>query len=216
MKGITGFLIGLIVGGGIGAGITYVMTKRADNAKNDEELAKMEEYYKSKIPARPEKAPVVAQNAPVCDEKPAEEALKLEDKKQYEYDRIRPVNGPKTDYTVHSKLTRGDDVEPIPEGNEDWDDPRTKEIVGMVIISGEEFDKDDEYEKRELTYYEQDDIFTDIYDNPVEITPDEVGRANLNHFGITGEEGVLYVRAEDIKTDFRINFDEGSQYLFEE
>lgn len=213
MKGFVGFLIGLVVGGGIGAGTAYVLTKRADNKKNDEEIAKLEEYYKSKIPARAEKAVQPAQDAPKCDEKPSEEAVKLEAKKEFEYDRIRKTEGPKTDYSAKYKISRGDDVTPIPEGNEDWDDPRTKEICQMVIISGKEWDEDDEYEKREITYYEQDEIFTDIYNNEIDnLTPDDIGRANLEHFGITGEEGVLYVRSEDTKTDYRINYEEGSLY----
>lgn len=211
MKGFLWFLLGA----GVGSGVTYIFTKRACNKKNDNEIAKLESYYKDKIP---KKEPKKVQDAPRIDEKPSEEALKLEERKQYVYDAITNVRGTVTDYAAKYKSTmrREEDEDPIPDGNKpyldsDVDNDMANEIKGMVIISGQEWDEDDGYDKREVTYYENDEIFTDMYNERIDnLTPDDFGRANLEHFGVTGEEGVLYCRDEDNMTDYRISLEESA------
>jgi hypothetical protein len=209
---VKGFLY-FLLGAGIGSGVTYIFTKRYCNKKNDAEIEKLEAYYKDKVPQVKHKEPV--QKAPAIDEKPSEEALKLEKAKQYTRDFVRPVKGSVTDYAAKYKLTREENTDPIPDGNkpytdEDVEAQMEKEIRGMVIISGDEWDNDEEYDKVEVTYYENDDIFVDAYGRALEnLTPDDVGRPNLSYFGVSsGEEGVLYVRDEDNSTDYRINLEE--------
>ena len=220
MKGLLYFLLGAGVGGLTG----FLVTRRIDNKRNDEEIAQLEAYYKDLVAKRPAKVKEKVQKAPKTDEKPAEEALKMVKDKPTIRDVISPVKGPITDYAAKYKshITREEDDDPIPEGDKPYldSDPEklmTDEIKGMVIISDVEWEEDDEYEKREITYFENDEIFADELGNEMDnMTPDDVGRPNLEKFGITGEEGVLYVRSEDTMTDYRINLEEGDFYSVEE
>lgn len=211
-------LIGFIIGAAAGSGITYILTKRSCNKRTDEELAKLDAYYKDKVSKRPLEAVQPAQNAPRTDEKPSEEALKLEDKKTIEMTAIQNVKGPITDYAAKYKMTRKEEPNPLPEGNKPYLDTDVEaemanEIKGMVIISGEEYDQDNSYSKDEVTYYVQEEIFTDQYGHELGyLSPDDFGRANLEHFGVTGEEGVLYCRDDDNMADYKINLEEGSFY----
>lgn len=217
MKGLLYFLLGAGVGGLTG----FLVTRRIDNKRNDEEIAQLEAYYKNKIV----KKPVKEKKEPVkTEEKPSEEALKMAKDKPTIRDVISPIKGPITDYAAKYKshITREEDDDPIPEGNKPYldSDPEalmSNEIKGMVIISDVEWEEDDEYEKREITYFENDEIFADELGNEMDnMTPDDVGRPNLEKFGITGEEGVLYVRSEDTMTDYRINLEEGDFFTVEE
>lgn len=220
MKGLLYFLLGAGVGGLTG----FLVTRRIDNKRNDEEIAKLEAYYKSKVVKRHAKVKEPAQSTSKTDEKPSEEALKMAKEKQTIRDVISPVKGPITDYAAKykSQIIRKEDDDPIPEQDEprfesDPNDLMAKEIRGMVIISDVEWEEDDAYEKREITYFENDEIFADELGNEMDnMTPDDVGRPNLEKFGITGEEGVLYVRSEDTMTDFRINLEEGDFFTVEE
>lgn len=211
-----GGLIGFILGAAAGSGITYILTKKADNKKNDEEIAKLEAYFKDKIVKRPIEAKQVKE-APAAEEAPSEEAKKLETAK-LETSAIKNVKGPVTDYAGQYKMRREEDPDPIPEGNKPYLDTDVEaqmasEIKGMVIITGEEYDQDNGYSKDEISYYEPDEIFTDQYGNEIGyLSPDDFGRANLEHFGMTGEEGVLYCRDDDNMADYKINLEEGSFY----
>ena len=216
MKGLLYFLLGAGVGGLTG----FLVTRKIDNKRNDEEIAKLEAYYKDKVAKRPVKVKKAPQNASKTDEKPSEEALKMAKDKPTVRDVISPVKGSITDYAAKCKshIIRKEDDDPIPEDFEsDPNDLMAKEIRGMVIISDVEWEEDDAYEKREITYFENDEIFADELGNEMDnMTPDDVGRPNLEKFGITGEEGGLYVRSEDTMTDFRLNLEEGDFFAVEE
>ena len=219
MKG----LIGFISGAAISAGVTYILTKRFCNKKNDAELEAMKKYYedkygKSKADILREKAEV-DHNAPVTHENASEEALKLKEKKSFNYDRIAPVNAPMTDYMAKYKaeeigsIKRKESDDPPEVGDKPWrdgdiEDQMADELIGMVIISDAEYDEDDEYAKREITYFENDEIFTDEHNHEMLLTVDDVGRPNLEHFGITGEEGVLYCRDTMNMVDYKINLED--------
>ena len=217
-------IIGFIVGAAIGSGVTYILTKRFCNKKNDTELEAMKKYYedkygKTQTDVLREKAET-EHNAPVTHENASEEALKLQEKKSFNYDRIAPVNAPMTDYMKKYKreeigsIGRKETDEPQEMHDKPWidgdvEDQMADELIGMVIISDSEYDEDDEYEKREVTYYENEEIFTDEFNRVIDnLTPDDVGRPNLEHFGITGEEGVLYCRCQNAMIDYKINLED--------
>ena len=83
----------------------------------------------------------------------------------------------------------------------------------MAIITPEEWETDEEYDKNEVTYWEEDECFSDSDGTqiPFEIlSPDRVGRANLEKFGITGDDGILYVRDDANQEAFKIYLEEGS------
>lgn len=208
MKGFLYFLLGA----GIGAGTAYFVTRKIYIKRNDEEIDKLEKYYEDKIPKRSSAKLKKAVKVSKTDEKPSEEALKLEEKKHFVETAISPVKGPIEDYAAKYKIVEENGAKlHIEEGIEN--DPRTKEICQMVIISDVEWEEDDEYEKHEITYFAQEEFFADEQMNVIDnLTVDDVGRSNLEHFGITGEEGVLYVRSTDAMIDYRINLEEGSYY----
>ena len=213
MKGFLYFTLGAA----IGAGVSFIFTKRALIKKNDKELASMDAYYRRKYGKT--KADILREQTEepelADDLKPSEEVLKLEKEKSYSFDCIAPVNAPMTDYTKKYKsIERKESDEPFevhdkPYEDGDVEDLMAGEVKGMAVISDSEWEEDDEYEKREVTYYWNDEIFVDEYGVPIEhLSPDDFGRPNLEHFGITGEEGVLYCRDSDNMVDYRINMED--------
>ena len=224
MKHFVSGLIGAVLGAGVGFGIGYFYSKNEQIKKNNRELEAMEKYFKDKYGKA--KTDIIRENAmkPKAEkttEQPAEEALKLSAEKFKTFDRITPVKAPVEDYAKKYKMIREEDPEPdiLPDGgpkdllDSDEEKQMAAEYQCMTIISEDEWNEDSEYDKTELTYWEPDEIFTDadgVVIPPSVLSPDDVGRPNLGNFGITGEEGVLYVRDEDNLSDYKIRLEESS------
>ena len=68
----------------------------------------------------------------------------------------------------------------------------------------------DRYETESLTYY-SDGVLTDEYDNPIEDIERLVGSDALTHFG-EYEDDSVFVRNDDLKTDFEILKDYAKYY----
>lgn len=81
------------------------------------------------------------------------------------------------------------------------------------VIKPEEFGNGD-YETVSLTYY-ADGILTDDFDNPIEDIDYYVGEESLDHFG-EYEDDSVFVRNDNLKTDFEILLVEESYYVDEE
>ena len=73
------------------------------------------------------------------------------------------------------------------------------------VISPDDFDDNDEYDKETLTYY-ADNVLTDIMDERIENVDDLVGLESLTHFG-EYEADSVYVRNDMLKTDYEICLD---------
>ena len=216
--GFVGFLIGAAVGGVTG----YIIGRRIQIKKNDKDLEEMEKYYKSKYADSSNKIDILREKSQQTHtkttEQPSEEALKLQKEKFTTFDRIAPVKAPIEDYAskYKSKITREEDDNPLPVGGpHDLDSEEEKAIMAeyqtMTIISPEEWEEDQSYDKSEVTWWENEEFFTDRHGVkiPYEIlSADAVGRGNLEHFGISGEEGVLYVRCEETLEDYKIYLEE--------
>ena len=224
MKGFIGFLIGAAIGGGAG----YIIGRRIQIKKNDVDLAEMEKYYKTKYANAITKSDILREkaqqdhNAPKkTTEEPAEEAKKLQAEKFKTFDRVTPVKAPIEDYAAKykGKITREEDDGPVledkgPHGLDSEEElAEMAQYKHMVIISPEEWEEDMTYEKSEVTWWENEEFFTDQYGLKIPfetLSPDDVGRANLNYFGVSGEEGVLYVRDEDNMEDYKIYLEESA------
>ena len=222
MKSFVSGLIGAVIGGGIGFGVGFIISKRQQIVKNDRDLAAMEKYYKDKYGETKtdilrEKA--AEPKAEKTEEAPAAGAELLKAEKFKTFDRITPVKAPVEDYAKKYKMIREEDPDPddLPDGgpkdllDSEEEKQMADEYQCMTIISEDEWNEDGEYDKTELTYWEPDEIFTDIDGVPIPpevLSPDDVGRPNLGNFGITGEEGVLYVRDEDNLSDYKIRLEE--------
>ena len=80
---------------------------------------------------------------------------------------------------------------------------------GPYVIKPEEFDTVG-YDVVSLTYY-ADKVLVDEDDNPIEDIDYLVGEDSLDHFG-EYEDDSVFVRNDDLKTDFEILLDEASYY----
>lgn len=224
MKPFVSGIIGALVGAGIGFGAGYCYSKKKQIIKNDRDLAAMEKYLREKYGKTEsdilrEKAQTP--KAEKTEEQPAEGALKLTAEKFKTFDRVTEVKAPIEDYAKKYKITREEDPDPdiLPDGgpkdllDSDEEKQMASEYQCMTIISEDEWNEDGEYDKTEITYWEPDEIFTDsdgVVIPPSVLSPDDVGRPNLGNFGITGEEGILYVRDEDNLSDYKIRLEESS------
>lgn len=75
------------------------------------------------------------------------------------------------------------------------------------IITIDEYNEDHahDYDKLTLTYYEEDDVLADDDDSAVEDPDNLVGEDALTKFGQwSKDKNIVYVRNEDISTDFEI------------
>lgn len=85
-----------------------------------------------------------------------------------------------------------------------------KEVVKVYtpeVISPDEFDTND-FKTQTLTLY-ADGILADEYDNVIKNVDEVVGEESLNHFG-EYEEDTVYVRNEELETDFEILKDDSN------
>ena len=78
------------------------------------------------------------------------------------------------------------------------------------VISPEEFGELDGYETNSLTLY-ADNVLTDDAGIVIDNVDEVVGTDSLNHFG-EYEDDSVFVRNDDLKTDFEILLDEASYY----
>lgn len=70
------------------------------------------------------------------------------------------------------------------------------------VITPEDFDTNDDYEKITLTYY-ADNIVADENDDPIEDVDHVIGVDSLTHFG-EYEEDAVYIRNDRMKTDYEL------------
>lgn len=90
----------------------------------------------------------------------------------------------------------------------DVSNSRKKEGVSVnkpYVITPEEFSDQADYAVVSLTYY-ADGTLADDWDNPIEDVESMVGKESLSHFG-EYEDDSVYVRNDEIKTDFEILLD---------
>lgn len=103
----------------------------------------------------------------------------------------------------------------IPEATPEpvWDQEveESKRDENPYIISQKEFDTEDDYVKMDLTYFLQDDVLIDADNDVVPDVDMVIGENTLNCFGHgSNDPYVVYVRNDDLETDFKINYQSGS------
>lgn len=78
------------------------------------------------------------------------------------------------------------------------------------VISQEEYDTDDQYEKSSLKYYELDKILTNDNDYVLDIN-EIIGENSLEHFGdMSGDPTIVYVRNIPLNSDYEVQLVHGS------
>ena len=162
------FLVGAAIGGAAG----YIIGTRRQIKKNDQEIEELTQYYDNKYKDAVTHSDIMRQKAQQdkpnkTEEKPAEGALKLQAEKFTTFDRIAPVKAPIEDYTKKYKLTREEDDGPVLEGDPHGLDSEEEQAVmhemeHMVIISPDEYDTELDYDKNEVTYWSEEEFFTEF------------------------------------------------------
>ena len=136
------------------------------------------------------------------------ETLSDEDKKEYEVD---DTNEEEPDYREIIERMNYSDFSKKKEEPEEM--PEDTINNGSYIITPDDFIDNPNYDKVTLTYFEDDEIFTDIEENVIPDGNTLVGNDNLKSFG-EYEENTLFVRNELLGTDYEVILEEGSYAEF--
>lgn len=198
-----GYIISFLTGGAIGTAVTFYLSKKHFEMREEMELNAYKEYYDSKIHSKkPEPseendgnyasdAPDVIENSDVSEEAKA----------------IRDA----ADYLVKTSIQEEEKVSKKKN--------KKKEKLKPYLITQEAFNGEDEQQYREdykhltLDYYEGDDIVCESTTNQVfGDTGRWLGYIWKNHFGdeeLGYDDLSVYIRNDEIKVDYEIVRDEG-------
>lgn len=193
-------IFGILIGGAIGAGITYYICKKNFDKKIEEERAKIRAEYKEYYERKQEEEDTAkASHKPAVPDKPVETVEEHAEKQQYKnlaglYDR------------AELEHPTEDDLVEMTENEEKLHDALSKAHDKVKIIQVESFGEIQSYECESLTYYvydktlchENGDIVDDV-EYLVEDALDRYGWADNDE-----DTDALYVRNYKIQKDFEI------------
>lgn len=207
----------LILGAGIGAAVAWKIADKKISLKYDEilleEIAKTKEFY-----SRLNKAGVFETPESAVEALVPEEVVEAVQAYQGREPRV-PYNNPKDIVVKDPRPPVNVEVEKVEVSHNvfvqaatdprDWD--YNHEIAQRTgdkpyVISFDEFDAGEEgHEQQNLSYYVDDNTLVDERDAPIDNTEYVVGDDNLLRFGHgSNDKNVVYVRNENIDTDFEI------------
>lgn len=170
-------------GAGVGTAITWQFFKNKYKRIADEEIASVKEYYKH---PREEILDVAEESSELPE-------IIEDDSETEEVEYKNLANN-------YNTITNENDIDEKGGNNM---------AEGPYVIKPEEFDTVG-YDVVSLTYY-ADKVLVDEDDNPIEDIDYLVGEDSLDHFG-EYEDDSVFVRNDDLKTDFEILLDEASYY----
>lgn len=173
-----------LAGAGVGTAISWQFFKNKYKRIADEEIASVKEVFE-----RRHNIEVVSTDEIESDS--VEENEKEDSEIKTEYKNL-----------ANNYNTITDEINNEEKGGNDM-------VNGPYVIKPEEFDTIG-YDVVSLTYY-ADKVLTDENDNPIEDIDYLVGEDSLDHFG-EYEDDSVFVRNDDLKTDFEILLDEASYY----
>ena len=108
-----------------------------------------------------------------------------------------------TDETDQIVEAMSDLLSPYKSDDERKEDGRKlKRACNIHVISPEEYDELQDYEKKSFTYY-ADGVITDEWDNVIKNAEDFIGENIEDHFGEYDEDSV-FVRNDELKCDFEV------------
>lgn len=176
-------IIGLIVGGISGIAAGYYFTKKKCDEEKQLEIDELREYYGTKVVETEEKTDEV------CTTAEAEEITAVDDTDFVEYSKILKDNG----YCEVGNTT-------ITLGKKDADEDRDPYIIDP--------DRFGEMALYKVAYYTMfsDDTIINQDDELVDDADVTIGMANL--LELDEETGKLYVRNEELMTDYEITYDD--------
>lgn len=173
-----------VVGAGVGTAISWQFFKNKYKRIADEEIASVKEVFE-----RRHNIEVVSTDEIESDS--VEENEKEDSEIKTEYKNL-----------ANNYNTITDEINNEEKGGNNM-------AEGPYVIKPEEFDTIG-YDVVSLTYY-ADKVLVDEDDNPIEDIDYLVGEDSLDHFG-EYEDDSVFVRNDDLKTDFEILLDEASYY----
>lgn len=212
------FSLGAAAGAVVGSGITFIVVSRIHNRKKDDETEEVRAYYRKKCSNCEYKKAQISKNVEIKAAEKQIETIENDDLSAHSQQTSdvklsqkvglaerntadigrKSITPSTTDYTKFAKMA----------GN--YATGSTKDLFTYPHeIDEVEYDKNEDYDKIILTYYETDDILADINDRISDFTVEDFGYNNMNDFGF---DGVKYLRNEKTKTDFKILYNGDMSY----
>jgi hypothetical protein len=219
-------LVSSVGGALIGGAITYVTVKKTFAERAQRDIDDVKASYAAKFdgkkvvnvynsPADVEATPVPGANLSEEQRAEAEEFVR-----QLGYRTVTPAPDGTVDAEEEQKLSIYDRNEKPPKGVKekeslllrDYDGDKLRLNHKPYLISEEEFrTTETEWDKSDIIYYEDDDTLTDEDERPVDDIEYLIGEVHLDFFGIrSGDPNVVYVRAPQISTDYKVHRHSGS------
>lgn len=183
------------VAGAVAGGLaTWQYAKKKYEKESQEEIAEVREFYKKERERYKEslKTSEVSKevNDNVANNPNPNISVSKEDRNAYK-DTLNKVN-----YTNYSL------------GKEDTKEVESYMQEGPYLISYDDFGNIEDYEQETLRYYSDETVARDEDDEVIDDVEDRIGYECLRHFGDEFDD-IIYVRNDDLKTDFEIIKDEG-------
>lgn len=229
-----GFVLGLGIGSGIGTIAGYFIFKKTTKPERNIDLEKMQEFYNDKI-----REILKNKTENSKSEKPSseEEFMKKVNQNAMEYS--KSLEKSRKDVPAGALDADGNPKKVLdnqPNIKENEYKPYNKEYrmkceCGTIDeredikmdayphkITFDQWQKENNYKKVSLMYYELDNVFATLGDEKTDYTDDYFGIHNICEFGAVTNSGMghdswtLYLRDELTKTDFEIFYD-GDKYF---
>lgn len=203
------FLVGAGVGIAIGFTVGYKVAEKRLKTKYsklaEEEISEMREHYQQKMVAVEPKPP-----------------LDKVVKERYSEIELQAIKETNAQFPPEEEVQEGVVVQEVQETtqvnvfNEDgWDyaaeiSKRDPEVP--YIIHVDEFTQNEpDHDQLTYTYYEVDDVLADQQENTIDDMDAVIGLGNLGRWGHgSKDEHIVYIRNEEMKTDFEVVRDRGS------
>lgn len=201
-----------IAGGLVGGGVVYAVTKNKYRKLAEEEIASVKAEYK-----RRENVSVKVDTAQFKDSiKVSKNNIDEIINSSYEAKLANLGYADKADLETEGLPTNFDlneDDEDVVDDPAEWERDFEKPYVINISEFHTEHLDDPKWEKVSLTYYDgpKDDVLASEDGQSITDVEGIIGLANMAHFGVgSDDENILYVRNENIETDFEITRVQGS------
>ena len=202
-----------VAGAGIGVLASWRFFKKKYERIANDKIASVTEHYRNKVTKAEEPTDISSSDNAQEEDDDAILERQMTEYKSLAARYASKVNGRTEEDCEETTVTEYTQVDgefvPVKSYKEKGGD-----IVNRpYVIKPEEFGNGD-YETVSLTYY-SDGVLTDDFDNPIEDIDYYVGEESLDHFG-EYEDDSVFVRNDNLETDFEILLVEESYYVNEE
>lgn len=175
--------VSFLAGVAAGSGVTYLLVNKKAEARAQEDIDSVKEYFARREAKLVEKADKLAEKAtPKTTEKP--------ELSKYYKDAVKAFKR----YSSKSERASNEEEETMEVSNKPY------------VITPDVFMNNDEYDTISLTYY-ADGVLADEYDEQIIDVEGTIGEDSLEHFG-EYEDDSVFVRNDALKVDYEILLDQ--------